>query len=179
MAEIRLATTHDVSPYRRHLIRHSAESGKDGDIIFAPFEESWAPPDEGVLLKEKEGRWSKSVTEVGWERCWVLGDGNEIYGDLKLVHQPPIKTSLHRATLMMGIERSHRGQGWGARFIETALSWTRENSSLEWLDLYVFTQNIPAIGLYTRFGFRELGRTPDFFRVNGQQIDDIHMALKL
>lgn len=178
MLDIRLATISDIPPLREHLIRHSGESGKNGDIIFAPYEESY-PESEESLLASKKTKWAKPVTELGWERCWIIADENGIYGELKLTQQLPLKTALHRATLMMGIERSHRNQGLGTQLFATALAWIKEQPSLEWIDLYVFAHNEAAIALYSKIGFKEVGRVTDLFRVREQKIDDIHMTLRL
>jgi ribosomal protein S18 acetylase RimI-like enzyme len=80
---------------------------------------------------------------------------------------------------MMGIERSHRSQGWGLRLITEALSWASQWPTIEWIDLYVFAHNKPAIDLYTKVGFLEAGRVVDMFRVKGQKIEDIQMVIKL
>ena len=178
MLEIRPARLDDIHHYWAHDLRHSAESGRDGDIIFSPYEEPWLGPEE-ELLQEKRDKWFKPVTEIGWERCWVLADQNGIYGDLKLVHQPEMKSTLHRARLMVGIERTHRKQGWGSRFVAIALEWAREQPSLAWVELGVFTHNPAAIELYSSFGFREVGRVPDLFRVGSESIEDIQMVLPL
>jgi len=178
MIQLRLAQLSDLPLYREHLRRHGQESGRDGDVIFSPYEEPWDRPLETLQI-EKESKWPLSVTEPGWERCWILTDGNQIYGDLKLVHTLGLKTSLHRAILMMGIERSQRGKGWGKRMIETALTWASQQPSLDWVQLNVFAHNVPARRLYRSFGFGEVGTNRDLFRVYGQKIDDIEMSLCL
>jgi ribosomal protein S18 acetylase RimI-like enzyme len=131
------------------------------------------------MLKQKTSKWSKAVAEVGWERLWLLQDGGKIFGDITLTQQHQIKTSLHRATLMMGLQSDYRGKGWGSRMLNHAHSWAREQKSLDWIDLGVFGQNTVAFKLYTKAGFKEVGRVPDLFRVNGQKIEDIQMALNL
>ena len=178
MIEIRLAQNFDIPYLHQHLVRHGAESGNLGDLIFTPIEEPWNKTLEN-LRDEKKTKWEKSIAEVGWERCWVIVDEFGIYGELKLVQFHPLKSSLHRATLMMGIERSHRSCGYGTKLITEALSWAKEQSLLEWIDLYVFAHNLPAIALYTKAGFIENSTVTDLFRVKGQKIDDVHMILKL
>lgn len=178
MAKVRLAQMSDISILREHLIRHGLESGNDGDLIFNPYDGPWEQPEE-KLRADKQVSWVKPLNETGWERCWIIADDKGVYGKIKLVQQIPVKTSLHRATLMMGIERSHRQQGFGVQLMTEALAWAREQSIIEWVDLYVFTHNTPAIALYTKFGFKEVARVPDLFRIKGQKIEDIHMTLKL
>lgn len=168
----------DLHRYWDHLRRHGSESGRNGDLVFMPFEEAWGQSIE-ELRKTRDERHQKSIHEPGWERCWVLTDETEIYGDLRLSHEPPIKSCLHRATLSMGIEREFRGQGHGSQMVEVAVGWARQQPSLKWLQLYVFENNAPAIGLYQKFGFRESGRIRDMFRLFGKEITDMTMVLEL
>lgn len=87
-----------------------------------------------------------------------------MYGDLKLAHAIGLKASLHRALLMMGIEKSHRAKGLGSALMREALSWARQHPTLEWVQLNVFAYNEPAKALYRRFGFKEIGTNMDLFR---------------
>ena len=175
---IRPARLSDIPAYGAHHRRHGAESGSAGDLIFAPYQDSsFASDDE--ILDFKQTKWTLPVTAVGWERCWLLAGPEAVHGHLELVHEPPLAASLHRAKLMMGLERSYRGQGWGGRLLETALAWARAHPSLTWVDLYVFAHNEPARRLYRTFGFSETGLKTDQFRVNGQRIDDVSMSLPL
>lgn len=177
MTEVRLAQDSDISPfYWQHLVRHSKESGENGDIIFTPDEH--LIQSEEMLKKEKTDKWLRSVKEPGWEKCWVVVDDQGIYGSLRL-YNSGLKSTLHRATLIMGIERSHRQQGWGKRLMTEALSWASMQHSLEWVDLYVFAHNQLALQLYSKVGFQKVGIVVDQFRIQGQKIDDLHLTLNL
>jgi RimJ/RimL family protein N-acetyltransferase len=178
MVSIRVATQADIPAFREHLLRSGKESGSGTDIIFAPYEKPWNRSLE-ELQKEKQEKWTRPVDDPNWERCWVITDERNIYGELKLVHEPAMSTALHRATLMMGIERSHRQQGLGTKLIQEAIQWATQEPSLDWIHLFVFSHNEPARRLYKKFGFQEVGTTPDMFRVHGKKIDDIGMVLKL
>lgn len=177
LPEVRLARLSDAEKHWAHSARIGRESGRDGDFIFSPNEEWDVPLTE--FLKTYGERLNRSVLEIGWQRCWVLADQNGVYGELALVHRPPLKSSLHRATLMMGVQRSHRGQGYGARLMSEAILWAKAQPSLEWLQLFVFEGNDPAKRLYEKFGFKENGTTPDMFRVHNTRVADISMILKL
>lgn len=177
MAQIRLAIPTDAKPHWDHMRRIGHESGRDGDFIFSPHTDFDTPFEE--FEKSYGRKLDGSVLEPGWQRTWVLTDSNGVYGDIHLVHRPPLKSCLHRATLMMGIERSHRGQGFGPKLIDEAVQWAQAQPSLEWLQLYVFEDNTPARALYRKFGFVENGVTPDMFRVHGAKVADISMILRL
>ncbi len=179
MPRVRMAEPRDWSKLEEHRARHMMESGRDGDFIFTPVEVA-VPETLDRAREEREVKaWMKPVTECGWQRTWILEDGEAIFGDLVLEQRPPISSHLHRATLMMGIERTHRGRGFGSEFMKQAISWATLQPTLDWLQLFVFSENLPAQALYRRFGFKENGRVEDMFRVGGVAVTDISMALKL
>ncbi|MGZ5278656.1 MAG: GNAT family N-acetyltransferase [Pseudobdellovibrionaceae bacterium] len=78
-----------------------------------------------------------------------------------------------------GIERSHRNQGFGSKMMQEGIAWAKSQPHLDWLQLYVFEDNLLAKKLYQKFGFVETGTTPDMFRVHGKQMADTAMILKL
>src|SRR5690606_39458229 len=88
-------------------------------------------------------RSSKRLDEPGWRRVWGLWYGARIVGHVSLTG-PALESMLHRAELGIGIELEHRGQGWGRKLVETALSWAREQVALDWTDLGVFPGNAVA-----------------------------------
>jgi RimJ/RimL family protein N-acetyltransferase len=173
-----MLTLRDIPNLYRHEVRHSSENGTPGDPLFGPYE---APKSQLLEDFEKEKRvaWSKTTRAVGWERCWGVREGNEIKGHLLLKHFPRLPTSLHRATLEMGIEKFHRHTGHGSRLIETAIEWALTESELQWLDLRVFEENSAARKLYEKMGFVETGRVTDCFRVFGRSITDISMSREI
>jgi RimJ/RimL family protein N-acetyltransferase len=178
MLTVRLAREDDIFALYEHLRRHWNESGQDGDLIFNPDDGPWSYPYDQFESAMHEA-WAKPPSECGWERSWILTDGTDVFGEIKLKHDLPMKFTLHRALLSMGLERPYRGAGHGTRLMTAALEWARAQESLVWLQLGVFAHNAPARALYRKFGFTEIGTTPDLFRTHGQSIDDIEMVLRL
>ena len=176
--KIKVARTGDLRALYAHLIRHGAESGKNNDYVFAPYDEPCERP-WAEFKTESEKRWTLSLSECGWERCWFLVVGKEVRGHLRLRHAAGLQTSLHRALLMMGIENGYRGKGHGSEFMCTSLKWAKTKKSLAWVQLNVFAHNRPARALYRKFGFKRVGYNRDLFRVQGQPIDDIEMSVRL
>ena len=60
-----------------------------------------------------------------------------------------------------------------------AIQWAKQQQTLSWLQLAVFAHNEPAKALYRKFGFIEVGTTPDMFRVFGKEVTDTAMILRL
>ncbi len=162
--------------YAQHLHRHFAESFDD-ELYFHPFED--IPDFTGKENLEKMRlSWKAKVGERSWERVWVFRSEGRIVGHLDLrSHKLPMVK--HRCLLGLGIEKSWRAKGLGKALMKIGLDWARSQPGLDWIELNVFSHNLPAIKLYQRMGFDHLGETPDQFRVRGKSINDVKMALKL
>lgn len=171
---IRLLRTSDLRAAGQHIERHAAESGREGDIVFAPFSEF----DREAYEASRYDSWRRAVDLPGWERCWGAFVGERIVGHLDLTGGH-LYSALHRARLGIGVERALRGQGLGRALLAAALRWARGEPDLLWIDLSVFEHNIRARRLYEELGFREIGRTPDAYRIKKMSIHDVHMTLNV
>ncbi|MES1199819.1 MAG: GNAT family N-acetyltransferase [Pseudomonadota bacterium] len=69
-----------------------------------------------------------------------------------------------------------RGTGAGAALIRAAMAAHREAGAIVF-QLWVNSENAPAIGLYERLGFREIGRAPKGIRIGERYVDDVLMSL--
>lgn len=172
---IQIADLSHLGELADHDIRHMREPGFEG-LLAHPFPADH-PWDKDKMMNDKFKSWSAPVTEEFWSRSFLLFVNNEIVGHLNLKNK--FFQSLHRAQLGMGIEEKARGQGFGKLLMQEALTWASEQPSLEWIDLTVFSHNLPAKKLYQSFGFKELCTHTDMLRVNGVSIDDTIMSLKL
>ena len=79
----------------------------------------------------------------------------------------------------MGIVGSHRRSGGGGLLLGAAIAWARQQASIDWIDLGVFSDNPGVKAPDVRHGFQEIGRTADRFRVDGQSLDDTSMTLNV
>jgi RimJ/RimL family protein N-acetyltransferase len=174
---IRPATPADGPAFFQHILRHFRESGKDGDPIFHPSEdfESWK--EEEHVAKYKQ-RWEKSPPETGWERVWILEESGQILGHATLRGAQHVSSS-HRTVFAIGLERAARRKGNGRALTLACFEWAKSQPLLDWIDLYAFAHNEPALALYKSLGFQPVGTVKDIFRVRGASIDDVHMVLKL
>lgn len=173
---IRLADRADAEAYADHVVRHAAESGRDGMPYFALSRTVDRP---SVVTGARE-RWERSIAEILWGRTFLLIDPtkNWVVGHLEL-RGGRVAAEFHRVTLGMGIERAYTRRGHGRRLITTAADWARK-TGLSWIDLGVFENNEPARKLYRRMGFVENGVRADAFRVDDDvSVTDVSMSLKL
>lgn len=85
--------------------------------------------DRVAFLAEVDG------TPVGWITVEIMGEGS--------------------AELGMGVLSTHRHQGVGTAMMELAIEWAMK-SGVDRLSLDVFPDNEAAVGLYRKFGFRDV-----------------------
>ena len=156
-----------------HFARHFAESGRDGDVYFMPYEPDAQDRPRGVDAAALD----VDLETPGWQRCWVARDeDSRIVGhvDLKGGHLP---TMLHRCELGIGLERPWRAQGLGRRLMQVAIDFCQSTDSIRWLDLRVFAHNTGARRLYEDLGFMQIGYVRDLCRIEGHSVDDVLMTL--
>jgi RimJ/RimL family protein N-acetyltransferase len=164
----------DAAAVVAHFDRHMAESGIGATPVFTPIPAGQPWHDE-TLIPSLQGFWQRSLQQPGWGRCWIVEADALVVGALVL-RGSSLPTGMHRATLAMGLEVPYRGRGLGRALLQAALDWADGRPELAWIDLRVFAHNAPGLHLYHQFGFTEIGRVPDFIRVEGQIIDDVVMA---
>lgn len=169
---IRLLRASDLRLASQHVERHASESGHGGDPLFAPFTEF----DREAYEETRYESWRRAVDLPGWERCWGAFEGDRVVGHVDLTGGL-LYSVLHRARLGIGVERAYRSRGLGSSLLQYAIAWAQRTPELSWIDLSVFGHNERARHLYERHGFRQIGRTEDAYRLQGQAIDDIHMSL--
>jgi RimJ/RimL family protein N-acetyltransferase len=155
-----------------HFMRHRAESGADG-VHFMPF----APDDPNGPTGACADRAFWPVDKPGWQRwfCAHNTDSGNIVGHVDL-KSDPLRAGLHWCHLGIGIEAEYRGQGLGDRLMDVAIGFVEAHPGLACIELRVFSGNTPAIALYRKKGFTELGTLKDRFRLQGRSIDDIVMV---
>jgi len=168
----------DYEALAEHLSRQSAESDRFGVADHLPFSGASDAQDPGLRAR-RLSQWGRALNETGWQRTWAVraGRAGSITGHLDLTG-PELKAELHRARVSLGVESAHRRRSVGERLLREAIAFARD-AGLAWLDLWVFAHNAPALALYRKVGFVEIGRFPDQFRTRQMSIDDIAMAFRL
>lgn len=166
---IRPAVHTDLAALFAYLNDHLADNGKDGAPLFQPMARS-----ESRLPANKEASFitglGTPLGEAGWRRVWLALDAaGAIAGHIDLRARPE-RPAAHRAMLGMGVHRDYRRQGLGARLIDAAIAWARDEAGIGWVDLEVLSVNRPARDLYQRAGFAVVGEIADMFRIDGEQL---------
>ncbi len=91
----------------------------------------------------------KELSEVRKELT-VAVDGNEIIGFANLYNYEPGVLAFIGNVI---IEESYRGKGLGKEIVSYMLNKAREKHALSEVRISVFSENIPALLLYSSFGF--------------------------
>jgi ribosomal protein S18 acetylase RimI-like enzyme len=162
----------EVLPYFATVLR---ESGRDGVPHFTPNRDRdvYAPD----WIERIRSRLALPLEHLGWMRLWVAFDGEVPVGNVDC-RASEHAADTHRIQLGIAISRSHRGRGLGRRLMLHAIEWARANR-FAWIDLGVFGGNRPARTLYETLGFKQTGYIEDRFRIDGERIDEVLMALDL
>lgn len=167
---IKICPLKDAKAYTDHCLTHMQEKGI-GDIYVHPFSSShkW---DKEEYLNGLIDKWSLPPFAPNWEIAWVAEINEKFVGHLNL-RCGGIDALKHRMRLGMGIEKPYRSIGIGKALVEAATQWARKQEQIFWIDLSVFSKNVPARKLYERFNFLEAYLVEDALRVDGEIIDDI------
>jgi len=86
----------------------------------------------------------------------------------------------HRARLLyVFTDEEYRGGGFGAAAVSAAVDCARGWAGVDFVDLCVTEDALPAQRLYERLGFVAWGRQAEAADCNGRRIGDVHMSLRL
>ena len=132
---------------------------------------------EGVPLDVSE---EEAYLRTQWNSAdyvqYLAKDGGTIIGAASLNRKP--NRMRHRGVFGISLRRDWWGCGAAPALMEQILAFARENGFAQ-LDFEVRSDNVRAIRLYQKFGFRKLCTFPGFFRLHGQDVDFDLMLLSL
>lgn len=74
-------------------------------------------------------------------------------------------------------EEEQRGKGNGTEAIRLILNYGFKTMNLHSINLTVHADNYAGISCYKKVGFREVGRLPEVFFVDGKYVDKIYMGI--
>jgi ribosomal protein S18 acetylase RimI-like enzyme len=169
-------TSADFKRWAEHLNRQISESGRDGRPFFSPMEVvDFESPERRTRF---ERGLSTPLSQPAWMRVWAVESPDARFVAHLDLGGSGIPSEKHRATLGIGVEASFYRRGIGRGLMLEAIEFATCNH-IEWIDLSVFSDNHAAIGLYRSFGFDEVGRRIDRFRISGCSVDDVMMSLRI
>lgn len=125
---------------------------------------------------EQEKNFLRQVHEDKTSVHLVACKNGEIIGDGSLSGLP--RRMCHRAEVALTVRRDYWRQGIGNALMEELIKYAKENG-IEILNLEVRSDNINAVRLYEKFGFKHIGTSPAYFKINGDYADFELMYLDL
>lgn len=105
--------------------------------------------------------------------AWKNG---EIVGDVSLSALP--RRMNNRAELGLTVLKSEWNKGLGSQLLQKAIEFAKSND-IEIINLEVRSDNLRAIHVYEKFGFRKIGTSPAYFKIADSYIDFDIMYLDL
>lgn len=106
-------------------------------------------------------------------------DGDALVGMLGLMREEATKRR-HRAVIVaVYVRPRYRGRGLAGRLLDAALDRARSLPGLEVVFLSTAVGNEAALRTYRSRGFEAWGIEPDFLRVDGRPVDEVHLVLRL
>ena len=125
---------------------------------------------------EQEEKFLKSVSNDKTSVHLVACKDGEIIGEGSLSGLP--RRMCHRAELGITVRKIYWGQRIGSLLMKELIKYAKENG-IEILNLDVRSDNVNAIHLYKKFGFKHIGTSPAFFKIDGKYVDFELMYLDL
>lgn len=123
-------------------------------------------------------RTKEELNQLGNNRAiWVIEAAGNLVGFLDLNRYLMPKVN-HAAFLEIGIRESYRGLGLGTKLILESELWAK-SVGIKRIWFYVVVDNIGAITLYIKLGYRFEGVRRNGYFLNGKFTDEYIMAKML
>jgi len=116
-----------------------------------------------------------------YQRIYLIYHDEQLVGEMSYQVDPAHRFSKIPGTAWLGIsigEAAARGKGIGRQALRYLEGEIRA-AGLARIELGVFAFNAPALALYQRLGYQEIGRIPGFTYWQGQMWQDIRMEKAL
>ena len=84
----------------------------------------------------------------------------------------------HRGEIAVTVLKQYWNRGIGRQLMQKVIDFATENA-FEVIDLQVRSDNIAAIHLYEKMGFKKMGSHPSFFKIKGEKISFDYMYLTI
>ena len=100
----------------------------------------------------------------------------EVVGDLGVLTIRDLMKYRHRGYMGISIRNEYCDQGLGSTMVKIAIDQARKNG-FEQVELGVFSDNMRAIHVYEKFGFKQYGINPRAFKLkDGTYRDEVIMV---
>ncbi len=133
---------------------------------------------EGLPFTEEQERNFIESTNSSKNNCIIVAcGGNKIIGNASLGGNNCDRMK-HQRTLGISVLKDYWGMGVGSLLLSEIIKFAK-SSGTEIITLEVRSDNLRAIGLYEKFGFKKIGQFKGFFKIDGKYVDFDYMNLYL
>ena len=125
---------------------------------------------------EAEAAFLKQLRDSRDDIMLIAKADGKIVGNASLNRLP--RRMSHRGDLAVSVRKAYWNQGIGRKLLEKLLEFAGEKG-FEVLELQVRSDNLAAIHLYEKLGFRKIGTHPLFMKIQGKPVNADLMILEL
>lgn len=125
---------------------------------------------------ESEAAYIRQIENSLDEIMLVAKDKGKVVGNASLSRMP--RRMKHRGDFSVSVLKEYWNKGIGSQLLHEIIQFAKENS-FEVIDLQVRSDNLSAIHLYEKFGFKKIGTHPAFFKIDGEKISFDYMCLMI
>lgn len=105
-------------------------------------------------------------------KIYILKEKNKVIGSMVL-----LIISDYAEILQFVIDKKYQNMGYGTYFLKKIIKILQNLKVVEEVFLDVRENNDRAIHLYRKFGFNEIGKKPEYYKLPNKKIDSIQMVL--
>ncbi|MBO5052260.1 MAG: GNAT family N-acetyltransferase [Clostridia bacterium] len=156
---------------------------KDADALLQYLKQIGAETDnltfgaEGLpITAEAEAAYLRQIENSHDEIMLVAKENGKIVGSASLSRLP--RRMKHRGEFGVSVLKEFWNKGIGSRLLLEIIHFAKEHS-FEVIDLQVRSDNLSAIHLYERFGFRKIGMHPAFYKIGSEEVSFDYMCLRI
>jgi len=174
--KIRLLTIADIEEWLDQSAIVDAESGKN-DIYFGPYSKKDKFSKDRIKKKTLD-RWTRNMNTPNWRKAWGIFHNQRIVGNAQ-IQAGDLPTGLHRVEVSIVILKGYRNKGLGEKLLEVIFDWCKQQDSIHWIDLGVFSGNNNAMALFKKVGFQKIGYKEDCWLIDGKSISETLMSINV
>lgn len=132
---------------------------------------------EGLpFTTESEAAYISQIENSCDDIMLIAKEDGKIVGNASLSRLP--RRMKHRGDFSVSVLREYWNKGIGSLLLLKVINFAKENS-FEVIDLQVRSDNLLAIHLYEKFGFKKIGTHPAFLKIDNEEISFDYMCLKI
>jgi RimJ/RimL family protein N-acetyltransferase len=129
-------------------------------------------PDEFPASGEEQRKWIQSHLDQPGQLALLAEASGCLIGSLSFENGQR-RRNAHQGTFGMSVRETWQRMGVGTALLQCLLEWAEANALIEKLGLAVFSDNLPAINLYRKFGFVEEGCQPNQIKMGTDAYQDL------